>query len=212
MNLKAFVAEMICTFALIFIGAGAAAISGNLMAVALDHGLVVMTFPFVYGHHSGTYMNPAVTFGIWVAGEIEFGKMIVYWIAQASGAVIGAALLYFVLGGAESGLGATVPAENISTFQGLIVEALLTFFLMNAILNTAVRGKVGDLAPIVIGMTLVFCILMGGPLTGASLNPARTLGPALFTGTMNLFWFYVVGTFIGAAAAALLYRGILKDE
>ena len=212
MNSKAFVSEMIGTFALTFIGAGAGAISGNLVAVALAHGLVVLTFAFAYGHHSGTHINPAVTFGLWVAGEIEFGKTIVYWIAQAIGGIAGGALLYFVLGGAETGLGATVLAENVTTTQGLVLEAVLTFFLVNAIMNTAVSGKVGDLAPIAIGLTLAFCILMGGPLTGASLNPARTLGPAIFSGTMDLFWLYVVGTFIGAALAGLLYRGFLKDD
>ena len=197
MNSKAFVSEMIGTFALTFIGAGAGAISGNL---------------FSYGHHSGTHINPAVMFGLWVAGEIEFGKTIVYWIAQAIGGIAGGALLYFVLGGAETGLGATVLAENVTTTQGLVLEAVLTFFLVNAIMNTAVSGKVGDLAPIAIGLTLAFCILMGGPLTGASLNPARTLGPAIFSGTMDLFWLYVVGTFIGAALAGLLYRGFLRDD
>ena len=211
MNSKAFTSEMIGTFALTFIGAGAGAISGSLVAVALAHGFVVLAFAFAYGHHSGTHINPAVTFGLWVAGEIEFGQTIVYWIAQALGGVIGGALLYFVLG-APDNLGQTVLAENVSTTQGLVLEAVLTFFLVNTIMNTAVSGKAGNLAPIPIGLTLVFCILMGGPLTGASLNPARTLGPAIFSGTMDLFWLYVVGTFIGGAIAGLLYRGFLKEE
>jgi aquaporin Z len=212
MNSKAFFSEVIGTFALTFVGAGAAAISGNLVAIALAHGLVVLTFAFAYGHHSGAHINPAVTFGLWVAGEIEFGKTIVYWIAQALGGVIGGALLYFVLGGAESGLGATVLADNVLPTQGLVLEAVLTFLFVNTIMNTAVSGKAGNLAPIPIGLTFAFCILMGHALTGASLNPARTLGPAIFSGTMDLFWLYVVGTFIGAALAGLLYRGFLKDD
>ena len=211
MNSKAFAAEVVGTFALTFIGAGAAAISGNLVAIAFAHGLVVLAFAFAYGHHSGTHINPAVSFGLWIAGEMEFGKTVVYWIAQVIGGVIGGAALYWTLGGAESGLGATVLAENVSPAQGLVLEAVLTFFLVNTIMNTAVSGKAGNLAPIPIGLTLVFCILMGGPLTGASLNPARTLGPALFSGTMDLFWLYLVGTFIGAAVAGLLYRGLLKE-
>ena len=109
-------------------------------------------------------------------------------------------------------MGETVPAEGISTGQTILLEAILTFFLVNAILNTAVSGKSGDFAPIAIGLTLVSCILMGGPLTGASLNPARTLGPALFSGTIDLFWVYLVGTFVGAAVAGGLYRTLLKDD
>jgi aquaporin Z len=105
-----------------------------------------------------------------------------------------------------------MPAEGVSIAQTLVLEAILTFFLVNAILNTAVSGKAGDFAPIAIGLTLAFCILMGGPLTGASLNPVRTLGPALFTGTLGMFWVYLVGTLVGAAGAGLLYRGLLKDD
>ena len=212
MNSKAFISEVIGTFALTFIGAGTAAVSDNVVATALACGLVVLTFAFAYGHHSGAHINPAVTFGLWVAGEIEFGKTIVYWIAQGLGGVIGGALLFFVLGGAESGLGATVLADNVLPTQGLVLEAVLTFLFVNTIMNTAVSRKVGNLAPIAIGLTFAFCVLMGGPLTGASLNPARTLGPAIFSGTMDLFWLYVVGTFIGAAIAGLLYRGFLKDD
>ena len=213
MNSKAFVAEMIGTFSLIFIGAGAVAVGvGGVVGAALAHGLVVMAFAFAYGHHSGSHINPAVTFGLFVAGEIEFGKVIVYWIAQAIGGIAGAAALYCVLGGSDSNLGATVLADGVSPTQGLLLEAILTFFLVNTILNTAVRGKIGDFAPIPIGLTLSFCILMGGPLTGASLNPARTLGPAVFTGTMDQFWIYLIGTLLGAAVAGILYRVFLKDS
>jgi len=94
--------------------------------------------------------------------------------------------------------------------QGFLVEFLLTFFLANAVLNCAASGKAGNMAGAAIGMTLVFCILMGGPLTGASLNPARTLGPALVTGHMDNLWMYFVAPMSGGAAAALLYTTLLK--
>ena len=117
-----------------------------------------------------------------------------------------------LLGGFTDSLGATLPAPGVSHGQTLVLEAILTFMLVTAILNTAVSGKGGDLAPFAIGLTLIFCILMGGPLTGASLNPARTLGPGLFTNTLNVFWVYLAGTFLGAALAGGLYRGMPRSS
>ena len=102
--------------------------------------------------------------------------------------------------------------SGVSPVQGIVVEIILTFFLVNAIFNTAVSGKAGNLAPVAIGLTLAFSILMGGPLTGASLNPARTLGPAIASGNFADIWLYFVGPLVGAAAAALLYTGLLKPN
>jgi MIP family channel proteins len=209
MTRRQFTAEFIGTFALVFIGAGAGAIgAGGLVGVALAHGFVVLAMIYVFGSISGTHINPAVTFGLALAGAIDWGKALVYWAAQVAGAVAAAGALFFVLGGAETGLGATVLADGVSPLQGLVVEAILTFFLVNAVLHAAVAGKAGDFAGLAIGTTLVFAILMGGPLTGASLNPARTLGPALFTGTLGQFWIYLAGTFAGAAAAVGVYRSL----
>ena len=103
-------------------------------------------------------------------------------------------------------MGATI---SITPGMGLVIEAILTFFLANAVLNAAVSGKAGDLAGLAIGVTLVFAILMGGPLTGASLNPARSLGPAMATGNFTNLWVYFAGPFLGAAVAAVLYRAVL---
>ena len=214
MNSKALVAEFVGTFTLIFIGAGAAAISGSLVAVALAHGLVVLGFAYAYGPISGTHINPAVTIGLLVGGQIDFTKAAGYIVVQLIGGVAGAAALNFVLGAQAGTLGATVPAEGVSVAQTFVLELLLTFFLVNAIYFTAVSGKAGDFAPIAIGLTLAFCILMGGPLTGASLNPARSLGPAIFSSASNALstlWIYFVACPLGGVLAALLY-GALKDE
>lgn len=211
MDTKALVAEFIGTFTLIFIGAGAGALGvGGLVGVALAHGLVVLGFAYAYGHISGTHINPAVTFGMLIGGQIDVATAVGYWVVQLLGGIVGGFALSFVLGGADTGLGATVLADGVSPLQGLVLEALLTFFLVNAIFNTAVSGKAGNLAPVAIGLTLVFAILMGGPLTGASLNPARTLGPALASGNFADLWLYLVGPLAGGAAAALLYTTFLK--
>ena len=110
-----------------------------------------------------------------------------YWVAQIAGGIVGALLLMVVLGGSDSGLGATTLASDVEPCQGLVLEASLTFLLVNSVLHSAVAGKAGNLAPVVVGLTLVVAILIGGPLTGASLNPARTLGPALLTDNLGSF-------------------------
>ena len=136
MNFRASFSELIGTFALIFIGAGAAAIDGELIVVALAHGMVIIGLAYAYGHHSGTHINPAVTFGLLIAGEIKTKTAINYWIMQFAGGILGAAALSFVLGGSTSGLGATqfdTTATNVS--QALVLELILTFLLVNTIMN-----------------------------------------------------------------------------
>ena len=226
MNTRHLIAEFIGTFALILVGAGALAVTDisldahtykfdNLLGVALAHGLIVVAFIYAYGHISGTHINPAVTLGLLVAGEIRFYTAIGYWIVQFAGGILGALVLKGMLP-VDGDLGVTILAENVSVTQGLFVEIVLTFFLANTIFNTAVSGKAENFAGLAIGATLVSCILMGGPLTRASLNPARTLGPAIAAGAEHAqwgnIWLYFVGPFIGAVLAALLYIGVLKDK
>lgn len=207
------IAELIGTFTLIFIGAGTGAIgAGGLVGVAFAHGLVVLAFAYAYGHISGTHINPAVTIGLWAAKEIDALSAAAYIVVQLIGGTLGAFALRSVLGGAASGLGATTLGPNVTPVQGFVVELLLTFFLVNTIFNTAVNGKAGSLAPVAIGFTLVFAILMGGPLTGASLNPARTLGPAIMTGNYANLSIYMIAPPLGAILAALLYQIVLKPE
>jgi MIP family channel proteins len=215
----ALTAELVGTFALIFIGAGAGALGlGGLVGVAFAHGLVVLGFVYAYGHISGTHINPAVTVGLWVAGKMDAGRALSYIVFQLVGGALGAFALRWVLGGTETGLGATTLARgldvgtariDIAPAAGVVIEAVLTFFLVNCVLHAAVSGKAGNLAGVAIGMTLTFAILMGGPLTGASLNPARSFGPALATGNFADLWVYFVGPLLGGIVAAGLYRGML---
>ncbi|MGH2621843.1 MAG: aquaporin [Anaerolineales bacterium] len=213
MNSKALAAEFVGTFALIFIGAGAGALgTGGLVGVALAHGLVLLAVAAAYGPISGAHINPSVTIALWFGRQIKAAEAVAYIVVQLLGGIAGAYALRFVLGGAGSGLGATVLAGSVSPTQGVVVEAVLTFFLVNTIYNTAVSGKAGNQAPVAIGLTLAFCILMGGPLTGASLNPARTLGPAIVTGNYANLWVYIVGPVIGGLAATVLYDRVLKGS
>lgn len=213
---KALTAELVGTFALVFIGAGAGAIgAGGLVGVALAHGLVVVGFAYAYGHISGTHINPAVTLGVWAAGLIDAGRAVSYVVFQLAGGVLGALALRFVLHGPQSGLGATTLSDSagVTPAIGLFVEAVLTFFLVNAVLNCGgandeSRGHAG----LAVGFTLVFCILMGGPLTGASLNPARTLGPAIAADVYDNLWVYFAGPALGAIAAAALWRYFLRTK
>jgi aquaporin Z len=218
----ALVAELIGTFALVFIGAGAAALGiGGLVGVAFAHGLVLACFAYAYGHVSGTHVNPAVTLGVWLAGKIAAGRAAAYFVTQLIGGALAGYALAWCLGGTETGLGATVLAEglqaggaviDVTPAMGVVIELILTFFLVNTVLNAGVSGKATHSAGLAIGLTLTFAILMGGPLTGASLNPARTLGPALATGNWADFWVYLVGPLAGGAVAALLYRGVLEER
>ena len=219
---SALLAELIGTFALIFIGAGAGALGiGGLVGVAFAHGFVIIGFAYAYGHISGTHINPAVTIGVWAAGKMEASRAVAYIVVQLIGGILGAFALRYALGGTETGLGATMLAQGldvggtsitIAPAVGVFIEAILTFFLVNTVLNAAVSGKGGAQAGLAIGFTLVFAILAGGPLTGASLNPARTLGPAVAAGNFANLWVYFVGPILGGIVAALLYRGAFEPR
>lgn len=220
--LRPLLAELIGTFALVFIGAGAGALGlGGLVGVAFAHGLVVVSFAYAYGHISGTHINPAVTLGVWVAGRIDTARAAAYVVVQLLGGALAGFALAWVLGGTETGLGATVLAQGlevgdavitVTPMAGLFLETLLTFFLVNAVLNAGIKGAATSLAGLAIGLTLTLCILMGGPLTGASVNPARTLGPALAAGIYDDVWIYFVGPALGGLLAALLFRGSFGKE
>lgn len=217
---KALVAELVGTFALVFIGAGAGAIgAGGLVGVALAHGLTVTAFAYAYGHVSGTHINPAVTIGVWAAGLIDAGRALSYVVFQLAGGVLAAVALRIVLGGPESGLGATLLADAVAVgpttlavtpWIGVLVEAILTFMLVNAVLNAGAPGRATEFDGVAVGFVLTACILMGGPLTGASLNPARSLGPALIADRVDDLWVYFAGPILGGLAAAALWRYVLR--
>jgi aquaporin Z len=222
-------AEFIGTFALVFIGAGAASIVGGtaglggITAVAFAHGLTLMVFICAYGAVSGGHMNPAVTVGVLAAGAITAVEAVGYIVSQIAGGVAAALLLRIVLGGVATGLGTPELAHGlvlggtpvtITPAIGFTVEAVLAFFLVTVVLSTAVAGRAAHLAPVAIGLTLVFNILLGGALTGAAFNPARALGPMIVTGNLGDAWLYVLAPIVGATLAAVVHMGLsrLADE
>jgi MIP family channel proteins len=212
-NYKVFVAELIGTFALVFVGSAIGLYDAGLLAVALAHGLTLAVFAYAFGHISGTHINPAVTFGLALNGTVAWAEAAVYWVAQFAGAVLAAFALNTFVGAVNAQAFAAAQTRGVLTdnypYYALVVEALLTFFLVTTVLHTAVAGKAGPMAGWAIGTTLTIAILAGGPLTGASLNPARTFGPAAVAGAARdgmMYLIYFVGPLLGAAIAVGAYR------
>ncbi len=204
-NWRVFVAELIGTFALVFIGAGLAASGADALATAAGFGLVLVAFAYAYGSISGTHLNPAVTLAAAINGLVSWGQAIFYWIAQFLGALLATwFLMFFAFGNsASNGLGATT--LHVPAISGLVIEALLTFFLVSTVLHTG-EHNFGGLAA---GFALFFGVLFGFGLTGGSLNPARSFGPAVFTGglaTLDFWLAYFVGPLVGAVLAAFAHR------
>jgi aquaporin Z len=215
---KAAVAEFVATFALIFVGAGAVIVASSgqldLVGVALAHGLVLAVMVSVTGHVSGGQVNPAVTIALWAAGKIGTQRGAVLIVAQLVGAVMGALLLRYVVGGGAfdaGGAGAPALAPSLAVGKGIVLEAILTFFLVFVVFGTAVddKGPWNKTAGFTIGLTIAFDILAFGPLTGAAMNPARWFGPALVGGQWADALVWIVGPIAGAIIAGVLYMAVL---
>jgi aquaporin Z len=203
-------AEFVGTFALVFIGVGAVIFSGGqLLGVAFAHGLVIAVMASAVGHISGGHFNPAVTFGFLVTRRMDPILGAVYVVTQLAAAVV-AMLALNVIFPDEPSLDPGVPrvADQITLSAGILTEAILTFFLVWVVFATAAdaRGAFKSIAGLAIGLTITFDILMGGPLTGAAMNPARAFGPELVQGEWGDWWVYWVGPLIGGGIAALSYE------
>ena len=207
-------AELIGAFTLVFIGAGAVAINSlfggsvGLVGIALAHGLALMSIIYAFGNISGAHVNPAVTIAMWATKKMNTIISIKYIASQLVGAAIAGFLLLFIFGlNGTAHLGVTDLAPNVPLIAGIIIEAVLTFFLVTTIFGTAVdKRSSGHHAGLAIGLVLTFDILMGGLLTGAAMNPARAFGPALASGYWNNQLVYWIGPIIGGIIAALIYE------
>ena len=220
MNTKALVAEFIGTFALIFVGVGAIAsnhIIGapGLVGIALAHGLTIAVMVSVTGAISGGHLNPAVTAGAWVAKKIGTADAVAYVMAQCLGGIVAAALIKLAMPAeALSAVSMGTPAlgNDVTLSQGLVMEIVLTSFLMFAVYGTAMDARAPKVGGLFIGLAVTLDILIGGPITGAAMNPARHLGPALFGGGLQNMWLYWVGPVVGASLAAFVYSTFLEEK
>ncbi|HLA18504.1 MAG TPA: MIP family channel protein [Dehalococcoidia bacterium] len=218
---RAVLAELIATLLFVFVGAGSVVVvtgvigaspgddAAALTAIALAHGLAIAVVVAGTAKISGGHVNPAVTFGAVISGRMKLTTGILYVGAQLAGAVIGALLIKAaVVGDVEGNLGAH--ALNLNALDGkgggVLVEAVLTFVLVFTVFATAIdRRGMGNLAPIAIGLAILIDHLVGVPLTGASMNPARSFGPALVADAWDNHWVYWVGPLAGGGIAALAY-------
>lgn len=209
-TLRSGLAELIGTFILVFVGGFAVASAQGVVVAALAHGLILVAIIYMYGHISGAHVNPAVTAGLLVGGKIDLMKAVVYWVAQFAGAIIAAVVLNIIVPGAAAGGQTMGSLTDGSPWSAALFEAIMTFFLVSTVYQAAVYGKVGNVAGIAIGFTLAGSILAGGTYTGASLNPARTLGPALIAGNLTYAVPYLVGIFAGGIIAGLVQSILFK--
>jgi MIP family channel proteins len=207
----ALVAEAIGTFLFFFIAAGAALVAtgdpaATLLIVALAHGVVLAVLVSSFGAVSGGHFNPAVTLGLWIAGQVDAMKGVAYMVAQlVGGAAAGFALAYFF-----GDVGPAVPAlgEGVDVTEGILLEAIMTTVLLFAVFGTAVDARGPKIGGLAIGLAVAADILLGGTLTGAAMNPARWFGPAVAAGSFDNWFVWWVGPFLGAIVVAVLYRAL----
>jgi MIP family channel proteins len=202
-------AEIVGTFALVFAGCGAVMVDAKTGAlghvgVAITFGLVIMAMIYAVGHISGAHFNPAVTFAFALSRHFPWPRAFGYWGAQLVGALVAAAILRGSLGSIAH-VGATLPSG--SQGQSFLWEFVLTFFLMFVIMAVATDTRaVGEAAAIAIGGTVLLDAMFGGPISGASMNPARSIGPAFVSGDLHALWLYIAAPILGATLAALTYQ------
>ena len=227
--MKKVIAEVIGTFALVFIGCGTVVVGGMAtgstaiteLAIALSFGLSIVAMAYGIGQISGCHVNPAVSFGVYTAGRMSLKELLAYCMAQVAGAIAAALVLYLILSGKAAGwngaLGQTTWSEY-SALSAFIFEVVGTFLFLVCILGVTQRGAPVELAGIAIGLTLAAVHLVGINISGSSVNPARSLGPALVGFAHNpealkQIWLYILAPLIGAGAAGYLFRsGVLAAE
>jgi MIP family channel proteins len=215
------IAEAVGTFLFFTMGIGAGyALFGEsgaavLVAIALAHGLALAVLVSAFGSVSGGHFNPAVTFGLWLAGQVESVKAAGYVVAQLLGAVAAAAFVGLIFPSSvpsTAGLPALNDALGVDIVKGIAVEAALTMLLVSAVFGTAVDRRSARIGGLAIGLAVAAGILFGGTLTGGAINPARWFGPALISGDFSDALVWIIGPLLGAAIIAFIYRGLFLPE
>ena len=232
--MKKYFAELIGTFSLVLFGCGSAVIAGisqtgpsgiGLLGIAIAFGFAVVAMAYAIGGISGCHINPAVTIGVLTAGKMSVQDAIGYIISQCVGAILGAFVLYLIVSGkpgwqmTEWGLGSNGWGEGylgaFNTFSAFLIETVMTFLFVFVILGTTSKYGNGAMAGLAIGVTLMLIHLVTIPVTGTSVNPARSLGPALFAGgkALSQLWLVIVAPIVGAVIAALVWKfGFNKEK
>ena len=225
--LRSAVAELVGTFVLVFTGTAVAVAAilqrstvGPLgfydsLAVALAFGLALVALVAAIGHVSGAHVNPAVTLGLAATNKFPWEYVPVYVGAQFLGGILGAVGTWIAYGSAAREvalLATTFPPEDVGDLRALVVEILITFILVFVVISVATDDRVpAGVAPLAVGFALACGVLIAGPVTGGSVNPARTLGPALVAGHFDAIWVYIVGPIAGGVLAALLYDNFISE-
>lgn len=226
--MKRYIAELIGTLVLVLFGCGSAAIAGSVLGtlgIALAFGLSIVAMAYVIGDISGCHINPAVSIGMWIDGRLNGKDLVAYIIFQCIGAIVGICLLVLIINSAPSlggylttGLGqngfGSASLVGIDVIGAIIVEIILTFVFVFTVLGVTKKAENGAVAGIVIGLTLAFVHIMGIPLTGTSVNPARSLAPALFMGGQALqqVWVFILAPIVGAIIAGLAFKGLNSED
>lgn len=219
MNQKALIAEFIGTFTLVFIGVGA--IAGNyinggqtgLVGIALAHGLAIAVMVSATAAVSGGHLNPAVTIGLFAAKKIDAVNTVGYVLAQCLGGIVAAGLIKLCVPAMALeavGMGTPAVGAGVPVSMAFFTEIILTFFLVFVVYGSAVDKRAPKVGGLFIGLTVALDILMGGPISGAAMNPARHLGPALLGGGLQNIWLYWLGPVIGGVLAGVCYKRYLE--
>jgi aquaporin Z len=222
-NMKKLVAEFVGTFTLVFLGCGAVAIAGadgttgvGLTGISLAFGLALIGMAYAIGPISGCHINPAVSVGAMVAGRLGMSDLIGYVIAQVLGAIAAALVLMIIVSGnpAHSGALGVTGWGNYSAMAAFLFEAVATFLFVMVILGATAKAGAGAMAGLAIGLALTAIHLAGINVSGASVNPARSIGPALFSGAAAIgqLWLYVVAPVLGAVVAGLVWKGVMDAD
>ena len=226
--MKRYISELIGTMVLVLFGCGSAAIAGSVLGnvgIALAFGLSIVAMAYVIGDISGCHINPAVSIGMWIDGRLETKDLVMYIVFQCIGAIIGIGLLAVIINSAptlggytatglgQNGFGAA-SSVGLNVTGAIIVEIILPFVFVFTVLGVTKKAENGAVAGIVIGLTLAFVHIMGIPLTGTSVNPARSIAPALFIGGQALqqVWVFIVAPIIGAIIAGTLFKGLTSED
>ncbi len=226
--MKRYISELLGTMVLVLFGCGSAAIAGSMLGtvgIALAFGLSIVAMAYVIGDISGCHINPAVSIGMWIDGRLETKDLVMYIVFQCIGAIIGIALLVVIINSAPSlgGYAATGLGQNgfgsassvgLDVVGAILVEIILTFVFVFTVLGVTKKTENSAVAGIVIGLTLAFVHIMGIPLTGTSVNPARSIAPALFLGGQALeqVWVFILAPIVGAIIAGTLFKGLTSED